>query len=240
MNVRSLPLDFLSFNAHKIYGPKGVGALYTRRASRPLLQPVSFGGGQERGLRPGTLPTHQIVGFGVASELAAKALDDEAVRLSGLLKRLWDGLSDLGGVYLNGAEAPRGPAILNVSFEGVEGESLVSGLSGLAVSTGSACNSASGDPSYVLRALGRGTRAGAELPALQRRTLQHGGGTDIDFAIQTVRREVTRLRELSPASEEEVASMRSPLPPRAKAVLRHQATRLASSRAGRALGRPRS
>jgi len=204
LNVRSLPLDFLSFNAHKIYGPKGVGALYTRRASRPLLQPVSFGGGQERGLRPGTLPTHQIVGFGVASELAAKALDDEAVRLRGLLKRLWEGLSALGGVYLNGAEAPRGPAILNVSFEGVEGESLVSGLSGLAVSTGSACNSASGDPSYVLRALGRGTE-------LSQSSLRFSVGrfsteADIDFAIQTVRREVTRLRELSPASEGVVVS----------------------------------
>jgi cysteine desulfurase len=200
LNVRSLPLDFLSFNAHKIHGPKGVGALYARRASRPLLQAVSFGGGQERGLRPGTLPTHQIVGFGVASELAAKALDDETVRLSGLLKRLWDGLADLGGVYLNGAEALRGPAILNVSFEGVEGESLVTGLSGLAVSTGSACNSSSGDPSYVLRTLGRGTELAQS--SLRFSVGRFSTEADIDFAVRIVRREVTRLRELSPASEE--------------------------------------
>src|SRR6202012_2133378 len=106
---------------------------------------------------PGTLPTHQIVGFGVACELAAKVLVAEQVRLTGLRDRLWAGWADLGGVFLNGAEAVRAPNILNISFEGVEGESLVTGLAGLAVSTGSACNSASGDPSYVLRALGRDT-----------------------------------------------------------------------------------
>src|SRR5580698_6587996 len=95
VNVQTLPVDFLSFNAHKIYGPKGVGALYVRRTSRALLQPVSFGGGQERGLRPGTLPTHQIVGFGLACQLAAAALSAERIRLTGLLKRLWEGLADL-------------------------------------------------------------------------------------------------------------------------------------------------
>ena len=202
LDVHTLPLDFLSFNAHKIYGPKGVGALYVRRTSRPLLQPVLFGGGQERGLRPGTLPTHQIVGFGVSCQLAAQSLPTEQARLSGLLKRLWDGLADLGGVHSNGADAPRGPAILNVSFEGVEGESLVSGLAGLAVSTGSACNSASGDPSYVLRALGRDTQ-------LAQSSLRFSVGrfttdVDIDFAVAAVRREVTRLRALSPASEDPV------------------------------------
>jgi cysteine desulfurase len=213
IDVRQLPIDFLSFTAHKIYGPKGVGALYTRRGSRGLVQPVSFGGGQERGLRPGTLPTHQIVGFGVACELAAKTLIAERARLTGLRDRLWEGLADLGGTYLNGAESPAGtslrlqspraPGILNVSFEGVEGESLVIGLAGLAVSTGSACNSASGDPSYVLRALGRDTQ-------LAQSSLRFSVGRfttpqDIDLAVEAVRREVTRLRALSPASESEVS-----------------------------------
>jgi len=200
LDMRALPVDFLSFNAHKIYGPKGIGALYIRRASRPLLQPVMFGGGQERGLRPGTLPTHQIVAFGMACELAAESLDAERVRLSGLLERLWEGLADLGGVHLNGVDAPRGPAILNVSFEGVEGESLITGLSGLAVSTGSACNSATGDPSYVLRALGRDTQLAQS--SLRFSVGRFSTEADVDFAVEAVRREVTRLRALSPASEE--------------------------------------
>ena len=199
LDMRTLQVDFLSFNAHKIYGPKGVGALYVRRGSRPLLQPVLFGGGQERGLRPGTLPTHQIVGFGMACELAIQGLSTEQQRLARLLERLWDGLADLGGVHLNGAEAPRGPAILNVSFEGVEGESLVTGLSGLAVSTGSACNSASGDPSYVLRALGRDTQLAQS--SLRFSVGRFSTEADIDYAAGAVRREVTRLRALSPASE---------------------------------------
>jgi cysteine desulfurase len=199
IDVRQLSIDFLSFTAHKIYGPKGVGALYAGRASRPLLQPVLFGGGQERGLRPGTLPTHQIVGFGVACELVAKTLIPEQSRLTALRDRLWVGLADMGGTYLNGAESPRAPSILNVSFEGVEGESLVTGLAGLAVSTGSACNSASGDPSYVLRALGRDTQ-------LAQSSLRFSVGRfttpqDIDLAVEALRREVTRLRGLSPASE---------------------------------------
>jgi cysteine desulfurase len=200
IDVRRLSIDFLSFTAHKIYGPKGVGALYAGRASRPLLQPVSFGGGQERGLRPGTLPTHQIVGFGVACELVAKTLIPEQSRLTALRDRLWAGLADVGGTYLNGAESLRAPNILNVSFEGVEGESLVTGLAGLAVSTGSACNSASGDPSYVLRALGRDTQ-------LAQSSLRFSLGRfttpqDIDLAVEAVRREVVRLRTLSPASED--------------------------------------
>jgi len=199
LDLRALPVDFLSCNAHKIYGPKGIGALYVRRASRPLVQPVSFGGGQERGLRPGTVPTHQIVGFGVACELAARGLATEQQRLSGLLERLWNGLADLGGVHLNGAGAPRGPTILNVSFEGVEGESLVTGLPGLAVSTGSACNSASGDPSYVLRALGRDTQLAQS--SLRFSVGRFSTEADIDYAVGAVRREVTRLRALSPASE---------------------------------------
>jgi cysteine desulfurase len=199
VNVQTLPIDFLSFNAHKIYGPKGVGALYARRASRSLLQPVSFGGGQEKGLRPGTLATHQIVGFGVACELAAASLGAELARLTALRERLWEGLVDLGGTHLNGSEAPRAPGILNVSFEGIEGESLVTGLSDLAISTGSACNSASAEPSYVLRALGRDTQLAQS--SLRFSVGRFSTPADVDFALDAVRREVTRLRALSPASE---------------------------------------
>jgi cysteine desulfurase len=200
VDVRTLPIDFMSFNAHKIYGPKGVGALYSRRASRSLLQPVSFGGGQERGLRPGTLPTHQIVGFGAACEVAAASLDTEASRLTALRERLWEGLASLGGAHLNASEAPRSPGILNVSFEGVEGESLVTGLIDLAISTGSACNSASAEPSYVLRALGRDTQLAQS--SLRISVGRFTTAAEVDLAVEAVRREVTRLRALSPASED--------------------------------------
>jgi cysteine desulfurase len=200
VDVRNLPVDFMSFTAHKIYGPKGVGALYSRRASRPLLQPVSFGGGQERGLRPGTLATHQIVGLGVACEMAANLVGEEQPRLTALRERLWNGLEGLGGTHLNGAGAARIPGILNVSFEGVEGESLVTGLTDLAVSTGSACNSASAEPSYVLRALGRDTQLAQS--SLRLTVGRYTKVADVDFAIEAVKREVTRLRALSPASED--------------------------------------
>jgi cysteine desulfurase len=200
VDLRNLPVDFLSFTAHKIYGPKGVGALYARRASRPLLQPVSFGGGQERGLRPGTLATHQIVGLGAACEMAARLVGEEQPRLTALRERLWNGLEGLGGTHLNGAGSARIPGILNVSFEGVEGESLVTGLTDLAVSTGSACNSASAEPSYVLRALGRDTQLAQS--SLRLTVGRYTKVADVDFAIEAVKREVTRLRELSPASED--------------------------------------
>ncbi len=200
IDVRTLPVDFLSLTGHKIYGPKGVGALYVRRASRPLLKPLFFGGGQERGLRPGTLATHQIVGFGAACELATRVLGADQERLTVLRERLWEGLASLGGVHLNAADAPRVPGILNVSFEGVEGESLVTSLTGLAVSTGSACNSASEEPSYVLRSLGRDTQLAQS--SLRLSLGRFTTAADVDFAIETVRREVSRLRALSPASED--------------------------------------
>jgi cysteine desulfurase len=199
LDVRALELDFMSVTAHKLYGPKGIGALYVRGAARAHLQPIAFGGGQERGLRPGTLPTHQIVGFGAACELARPGLTTEQARLSGLRERLWAGLAALGGTHLNGEGAPCVPGILNVSVEGVEGESLVAGLRELAVSTGSACNSASAEPSYVLRALGRDTQL-----AQSSLRLSFGRFTSpehIDLAVEVIRREVTRLRALSPASE---------------------------------------
>ncbi len=204
VDVAHLPVDTLAFTAHKLYGPKGVGALYVRESARPLISAVTFGGGQERGLRPGTLATHQIAGFGVACELAANTLAQESPRLEQLRERLWRGLERLGGVHLNGAAAPRLAGILNVSIEGVEGESLVTGLHDLAVSTGSACNSASGDPSYVLRALGRDSQL-----AQSSLRLSLGRATtaeDIDRAIEAIEREVHRLRALSPAQAPQLGS----------------------------------
>lgn len=196
IDVRQLPVDFLSFTAHKIYGPKGIGALYVRRSARHLLRPLMYGGGQENGLRPGTLPTHQIVAFGEACRLASELRADEAKRLLGLREQLWAGLQPLGEVHLNGEGADRVPGILNVSFEGVEGESLVTALSDLAVSTGSACNSASGEPSYVLRALGRKEH-------LAESSLRFSFGRfttveDIKAAVDVVCEQVDRLRRISP------------------------------------------
>ena len=198
INVGQLPVDILSFTGHKLYGPKGAGALYVSREVRPRLQAVTFGGGQERGLRPGTLATHQIVGLGAACALAEKLQPVEAVRLAALRDRLWAGISSLGGVHLNGEGAPRLPGILNVSFEGVEGESLVVGLSELAISTGSACNSASAEPSYVLRALGRDTQLAQS--SLRFSLGRFSSEEDVETAIAAVKREVLRLRTLSPAS----------------------------------------
>lgn len=198
LDVGSLPVDFLSLTAHKLYGPKGVGALYVRARARGLLQPVTFGGGQEHGWRPGTLATHQIVGFGAACEIARGELPAEGARLTALRERLWSRLSTLGGVHLNGGGAARVPGILNVSFEGVEGESLVSALGELAVSTGAACNSTSAEPSYVLRALGRDAQLAAS--SLRLSVGRFTEGPQVELAAAAVIREVTRLRALSPAS----------------------------------------
>ena len=197
LDLTRLPVDFLSFTAHKLYGPKGIGALYVRRDARGLLQPILYGGGQEQGWRPGTLATHQIVGFGTACAIAARELSTEAPRLTELRERLWQGLEALGGVHLNGAGAPRAPGILNVSFEGVEGESLVEGLGGIAVSTGAACNSASAEASYVLKALGRDAQlAGSSLRFSFGRFSEP---RDVDLAVAAVTAAVGRLRALSPA-----------------------------------------
>ena len=198
LDVHSLPVDFLSFTAHKLGGPKGIGALYVRRGARPLLHPVMFGGGQEQGLRPGTLATHQIAGFGLACELAGRRMSEEAGRLKLLRERLWEGLAPLGGVHLNGAGACRVPGILNVSFEGVEGESLVRGLDGIAVSTGAACNSETREPSYVLRALGRDSRLAES--SLRFSLGRFTTDADIDTALCVVGERVRTLRGMSPAA----------------------------------------
>lgn len=199
IDAHALPLDFLSLTAHKLYGPQGIGALYVRREARPQLQPLAFGGGQEGGLRPGTLPAHQIVGFGVACDLARQALSEEHARLTGLRERLWRGLASIEGVLRNGEGARTVPGILNVSFPGVEGESLLAGLPELALATGSACNSASAEPSYVLRALGRDTQLAQS--SLRLSFGRFSVPEQIDRAAAAIRREVARLRALSPASE---------------------------------------
>ncbi|MGD9599602.1 MAG: cysteine desulfurase family protein [Steroidobacteraceae bacterium] len=189
-------IDFGSLTAHKIHGPKGVGALYVAETARPWLEPIMFGGGHERGLRSGTLPTHQIVGFGRAAALVAGEGAADAARMGTLRAALWDALGALPGVYLNSPPTGGSPAILNVAFEGVEGESLVAALGELAVSTGSACSSAAAEPSYVLRALGRSTE-------LAQSSLRFSFGrtttaADIGVAAAAVRRAVTRLREVAP------------------------------------------
>jgi cysteine desulfurase len=201
LDLHELAVDFASFTAHKLYGPKGIGALYVRRAARGLTQALSYGGGQERGLRPGTLPTHQIVGFGAACALAARALAEEGPRLAALRERLWAGLAALPGTHLNGGAAPRLPGILNVSFEGVHGESLVQGLTRLAVSTGAACSSESHDPSYVLRALGRDSQLAQS--SLRFSLGRFTDATDVEAALQAVCAHVTALRALSPAAPAE-------------------------------------
>src|SRR3569833_593231 len=198
IDVSRLPIDILSFTGHKLYGPKGAGALYVSRAARPCLQAVTFGGGQERGLRPGTLATHQIAGLGAACALAGELQPVEAVRLAVLRDRLWAGIAGLGGVHLNGEGADRLPGILNVSFECVEGESLVVGLAELAISTGPACNSASAEPSFVLRALGRDTQLAQS--SLRFSLGRFTSEEDVNTAISAVTREILRLRTLSPAS----------------------------------------
>jgi len=154
INVSSLRADMVSLSAHKFYGPKGVGALYVKRSVQSLLEPIIHGGGHERGMRSGTLPTHQLVGMGVAAEQALAGLDGEVQRIAQLRDNLWSGIADLPGVKRNGSLEAISPVHLNVCFSGVDGETLILSLRELAVSSGSACTSASMEPSYVLKAMG--------------------------------------------------------------------------------------
>jgi cysteine desulfurase len=202
IDFASLGVDLMSLSGHKVYGPKGVGALLLAqrkdgsRSARVQLAPLHFGGGQERGLRAGTLATHQAVGMGLAFELASSISSTETVRIAQLQQRLWQGLASIGGVLRNGSVSRSVPHVLNVSFEGVEGESLLAAVRPyLAVSTGSACNSALTEPSYVLRALGRSER-------LSESSLRFGLGrttttSDIDTAVAVLSREVGRLRGIA-------------------------------------------
>ena len=196
IDLRQTPVDLLSLSAHKLYGPKGVGALYVRRRPRARLSPQMHGGGHEWGMRSGTLATHQLVGMGTACEISACMRDAEALRLQGLREALWEGLSELPHIHRNGEAARSAPHVLNVSFEGVEGESLRASLPDLAVSSGSACSSATQEPSYVLRALGRDDElANASLRfSLGRPT----SASEIGQAAGRVVGQVRRLRDLSP------------------------------------------
>jgi cysteine desulfurase len=193
---RELPVDLLSLTAHKLYGPKGVGALIVRETVRPRLAPLLYGGGQERGLRPGTLATHQVAGFGAAAEIAVESRAPDAAYIASLRDRLWERLQALEGLYLNGHPQRRVAGILNVSFEGVEGESLVTALPELAVSTGSACNSAVPDPSYVLRALGRDSQLAQS--SIRFSLGRFSTEEEVEAAAAKVVREVRRLRALAP------------------------------------------
>ncbi|HEY9546927.1 MAG TPA: aminotransferase class V-fold PLP-dependent enzyme [Solimonas sp.] len=196
IDLAQMPIDLLSVSAHKLYGPKGLGALFVRKRPRARLAPQIHGGGHEQGMRSGTLATHQIVGFGVACRIAAEAMPAERVRLTALRERLWQGLQVLPGIYLNGSPSQRVPGILNVSFEGAEGESLRAMLPELMLSSGSACSSATREPSYVLRALGRDDElAGSSLRlSLGRYTTD----AQIDAAVTQIVDAVRFLRELSP------------------------------------------
>ena len=196
IDISALKVHMMSFSAHKIYGPKGIGALYVCKDPRCQLEPILHGGGHEGGLRSGTLPTHQIVGMGEAFRLAAAELEEESLRIAALRNKLWQGLSKLGGLHLNGHVEQQVAGILNVGFDAVEGESLLFALRDLAVSSGSACTSATAEPSYVLRALGcRDQLAQSSIRfSVGRFTTE----TDIDFTIATVTEQVERLRALAP------------------------------------------
>ena len=196
VDVESMAIDLLSVSGHKVYGPKGIGALYVRRGPRARLEPLIHGGGHEWGMRSGTLATHQIVGMGAAFRLAAEEHAAEGIRLAGLRRRLWEGLRGLGGVWINGDPERRIPGLLNVSFEGVEGESLLFALRDLAVSSGSACTSASRESSYVLRAIGRDDQLAQS--SIRFSLGRFSTEEDVDFAIRRVRDQVQRLRALAP------------------------------------------
>jgi cysteine desulfurase len=194
-DVAKLGVDFLSLTAHKFYGPKGIGALYVRESARPKIAAIQFGGGHERGLRPGTLPTHQIAGFGVAAAIARTQQDADAAHARDLAARLWRELEPIPGAAFNGHREHRVPGLINVSFAGVEGESLITGLSGIAVSTGSACSSATREPSYVLRSLGRSTELAQS--SLRLSLGRFTTAADVDEAATVIRAQVERLLVLA-------------------------------------------
>jgi cysteine desulfurase len=195
-DLASLPVDLASMTAHKVYGPKGIGALYI--ADRPgcRVEPLFFGGGQQRRIRPGTLPVHLIAAFGLVAEIAAERMQDDLAHLQALHDRLWAGVSAVSGVVRNGSAEHGFPGILNVSVEDIEGESLLLALEPLCVATGSACNSLHKEPSYVLRALGRSD-------ALAQSAIRFSCGratttADVDFAVQRYRDAVGKLRGIAP------------------------------------------
>ncbi|KOQ21259.1 cysteine desulfurase, partial [Achromobacter xylosoxidans] len=199
IDLQKLKVDLMSFSAHKTYGPKGIGALYVRRKPRVRIEAQMHGGGHERGFRSGTLATHQIVGMGEAFRLAREEMGTENERIRMLRDRLWAGLSQIEEVYLNGDMDQRVPHNLNVSFNYVEGESLIMAIKELAVSSGSACTSASLEPSYVLRALGRNDElAHSSIRfTLGRFTTEQ----EVDYTIELLKSRVGKLRDMSPLWE---------------------------------------
>jgi cysteine desulfurase len=201
LDLSVLPVDLLSISAHKLYGPKGIGALYVRRRPKVELEAQMHGGGHERGLRSGTLPTHQIVGMGEACFIAQEQMAEEGARILALRQRLWAGIEPLGEVYINGDSERRLPGNLNVSFGGVDGESLLLALKDIAVSTGSACTSASLEPSYVLTALGRDAQLAHS--ALRFSLGRYTTAEDIDYAVAVLREKVASLRSASAVTPRE-------------------------------------
>ncbi len=199
IDLQTLPVDLMSLTSHKTYGPKGIGALYVRRKPRVRLEAQMHGGGHERGMRSGTLPTHQIVGMGEAYRIAKAEMHDENKRIRALHERMLNGLKDVEEVFLNGHAEKRVPHNLNMSFNFVEGESLIMGIKGLAVSSGSACTSASLEPSYVLRALGRSDELAHS--SLRMTIGRWTTEEEIDYAVKTIKENVAKLRELSPLWE---------------------------------------
>ena len=199
IDMSKLKADLLTITAHKIYGPKGIGALYVRRKPRVRIEAQIHGGGHERGFRSGTLPTHQIVGFGEAARLAKQEMGTESERVRALRDKLWNSIKDMEEVYVNGDLERRIPHNLNVSFNFVEGESLIMAVKDIAVSSGSACTSASLEPSYVLRALGRSDELAHSSVRLTlgRFTTEE----EVNYAAGLLRRKVEKLRELSPLWE---------------------------------------
>lgn len=199
LDMQTMPIDLMSLASHKTYGPKGIGALYVRRKPRVRLEAQMHGGGHERGMRSGTLATHQIVGMGEAFRIAKEEMAKDMEHARALRQRLLDGLKDLEQVFVNGDMENGVPHYLNMSFNFVEGESLIMGIKGLAVSSGSACTSASLEPSYVLRALGRSDELAHS--SLRMTFGRFTTEEEIDYAIKTIRENVLKLRELSPLWE---------------------------------------
>ncbi len=196
VDLSKLPVDLMSLTSHKTYGPKGIGALYVRRKPRVRLEAQMHGGGHERGMRSGTLPTHQCVGMGEAFRIAKLEMAADNVRIRALHERMLNGLKDIEQVFLNGHADKRIPHNLNMSFNYVEGESLIMGIKGLAVSSGSACTSASLEPSYVLRALGRSDELAHS--SLRMTIGRWTTEAEIDYAVETIKLNVAKLRDLSP------------------------------------------
>ncbi|WP_414148277.1 IscS subfamily cysteine desulfurase [Erwinia sp. BNK-24-b] len=196
LDLSTLNVDLASFSAHKLYGPKGIGGLFVRRKPRIRIAAQIHGGGHERGMRSGTLPVHQIVGMGEAYRIAKEEMSSETARLNMLRRTLWAGLSEIEEFYLNGSLEQSAPNILNVSFAHVDGESLIMALKDLALSSGSACTSASLEPSYVLRALGLSEELAHS--SLRFSLGRFTTGEEIDYAIELVRKSISRLRDVSP------------------------------------------